>query len=137
MRRITYLLTLPLVAIAAIPPVRGSVETLTVFRENGSKSETRLRRAVFDLIPATREYQRGEKGKACREGKKCGATQKSNHGGTFSSYRKFIGRHRKSKSQRRSKRKLKKLFMDWLKEEREKVLKEEREKVMKGGSEMH
>ena len=62
---------------------------------------------------------------------------KSNHGGTFSSYRKFIGRHRKSKSQRRSKRKLKKLFMDWLKEERGKVIKEEREKVIKEGSEMH
>ena len=136
--KIAYFLTLPLIAIAAVPPLHlGQVGQLTASREigNGSAAETRLRRAVFDLIPATghnlipatgdRRRQR-EKGRLCREGRQCEPTRKSldlgNRRGTFASYRKFIGRH--SKAQRRSRRKLKKLFMDWLKEEREKVVKE-------------
>ena len=148
--RIAYFLTFPLVAIASVPPVHlGQVATLTASREieneieienereieneneieNGRMAaETRLRRAVFDLIPATGDRRRErEKGRLCREGRTRKSLNLGNRGGTFANYRKFIGRH--SKGQRRSRRKLKKLFMDWLKEEREKVMKE--------GDEMH
>lgn len=124
--RIVFFMTFPLIAIAAVPPVHlGQAGSLTTWREieNGRMAtETRLRRAVFDLIPATRDQRR-----LCREARKCGAARKSldlgKHGGSFASYRKFIGRH--SKVQRKSRRKLKKLFKDWLKEEREKVMKKE------------
>ena len=136
--RIAFFLTFPLIAIAAVPPVHlGQVATLTASREienereieNGRMAaETRLRRAVFDLIPATGDRRRQrEKGRLCREGRTRKSLNLGNRGGTFANYRKFIGRH--SKGQRRSRRKLKKLFMDWLKEEREKVMKE--------GDEMH
>ena len=131
--RIAFFLTFPLIAIAAVPPVHlGQVATLTASREienereieNGRMAaETRLRRAVFDLIPATGDRRRQrEKGRLCREGRTRKSLNLGNRGGTFANYRKFIGRH--SKGQRRSRRKLKKLFMDWLKEEREKVIKE-------------
>ena len=122
--RITFLLTLPLIAIAA-PPFH--LEEVGI--ESKTLRETRIRRAVFDLIPATSDRRR-ENGRLCREGGNCGeATRKNmdlslNRGGTFASYRKFIGRH-SSKGRRRSRRRLKKLFLDWLKEERENVVKEE------------
>ena len=73
-------------------------------KKNASASETRIRRAVFDLIPDTGGDAHRQKGR-CVEGRKCGSTQKKlnpGHGGTFASYRRFIGRH--SKGQRRSRR---------------------------------
>ena len=121
---ITFLLTLPLIAIAA-PPFH--LEEVGI--ESKKLGETRIRRAVFDLIPATSDRRR-ENGRMCREGGNCEATRKNmdlslNHGGTFASYRKFIGRH-SSKGRRRSRRRLKKLFLDWLKEERENMVEEQK-----------
>ena len=116
--RITFFLTLPLIATAA-PPFH--LEEIGI--ESKTLRETRIRRAVFDLIPDTGGDAHRQKGR-CMEGRKCGSTQKKlnpGHGGTFASYRRFIGRH--SKGQRRSRRKLKMLFLDWLKEERERMAK--------------
>ena len=133
---ITFLLTLPLIAIAA-PPFHLE----EVGFENKTLRETRMRRAVFDLIPATGDRRR-ENGRlcTCKKGGKCEATIQNfdpgKHGGTFASYRKFVGRH-SSKSRRRSRRRLKKLFLEWLKEEREKVLKGERRNVVKEEHKMH
>ena len=126
-RVMTFFLTLPLIATAVLP--EAGIESSIAVKEIekvGSAAETRMRRAVFDLIPTTSGDRRREKVRWCREGRKCGATQKS-HRGSFASYRKFIGRH--SKGQRRSRRKLKKLFMDWLKEERAKVKVKEEDKM--------
>ena len=124
-RVMTFFLTLPLIAIAVLSEagIESSIAVKDI-EKVGSAAETRMRRAVFDLIPTTSGERRREKVRWCREGRKCGATQKK---GSFASYRKFIGRH--SKGQRRSRRKLKKLFMDWLKEEKAKVKVKEEDKM--------
>ena len=118
---ISFFLTL--IAISAPFVFHQEVEIESTSKKNASASETRIRRAVFDLIPDTGGDAHRQKGR-CVEGRKCGSTQKKlnpGHGGTFASYRRFIGRH--SKGQRRSRRKLKMLFLDWLKEERERMAK--------------
>ena len=48
-------------------------------------------------------------------------TETRKHGGTFADYNKFIGRHSAGRS-RRSRKKMKKLFLMWLHQEKRKAV---------------
>ena len=115
-------------------------QVMTKVGNNWRVNEKRLRRAVFDLIPATANNWPRQDVKLCRncevtrkrlgtrkhrgsveEMRSQGRTERRKHGGTFADYNKFIGRHSAGRS-RRSRKKMKKLFLMWLHQEKRKAV---------------
>ena len=115
-------------------------QMMTKVGNNRRVNEKRLRRAVFDLIPATANNWPTQDIKLCRkcevtrkrlgtrkhrgsveEMRRQGRTERRKHGGTFADYNKFIGRHSAGRS-RRSRKKMKKLFLMWLHQEKRKAV---------------
>ena len=115
-------------------------QMMTKVGNNRRVNEKRLRRAVFDLIPATANNWPRQDVKVCRkcevtrkrlgtrkhrgsveEMRSQGRTERRKHGGTFADYNKFIGRHSAGHS-RRSRKKMKKLFLTWLHQEKRKAV---------------
>ena len=140
MMGLMILLTLPIATSTAPLDHLEADQMMTKVGNNQRVNEKRLRRAVFDLIPATANNWPTQDIKLCR---KCevtrkrlgtrkhrgsveemrgqGRTERRKHGGTFADYNKFIGRHSAGRS-RRSRKKMKKLFLMWLHQEKRKAV---------------
>ena len=139
-KRLMILSILPIATSTAPLDHLEADQMMTKVGNNRRVNEKRLRRAVFDLIPATANNWLRREIKLCR---KCevtrkrlgtrkhrgsveemrgqGRTERRKHGGTFADYNKFIGRHSAGHS-RRSRKKMKKLFLMWLHQEKRKAV---------------